>query len=42
MKIQRDGRAGYELFVEPKDKVMTSVPEYPIRIAFCFESLGGR
>ncbi len=32
--------AGYELFVEPKDKVIMSVPEYPIRMAFCFGPLG--
>ncbi len=32
--------AGYELFVEPNDKVIQSVPEYPIRMAFCFGPLG--
>ena len=32
--------AGYEVFVEPVDKVMDSDPEYPIRMAFCFGPLG--
>ena len=32
--------AGYELIVEPNDKVIKSVPEYPIRMAFCFGPLG--
>lgn len=32
--------AGYELFVEPNDKVIQSVPEYPIRMAFCYGPLG--
>ena len=32
--------AGYEVFVEPNDKVIASVPEYPIRMAFCFGPLG--
>ncbi len=32
--------AGYEVFVEPNDKVIPSVPEYPIRMAFCFGPLG--
>ena len=34
--------AGYELIVEPNDKVIKSVPEYPIRMAFCFGPLGGQ
>ena len=32
----------YELFVEPNDKVIKSVPEYPIRMVFCFGPLGGQ
>ena len=32
--------AGYEVFVEPVDKVIKSDPEYPIRMAFCFGPLG--
>ena len=32
--------AGYEVFVEPVDKVINSDPEYPIRMAFCFGPLG--
>ena len=32
--------AGYEVFVEPNDKVILSEPEYPIRMAFCFGPLG--
>ena len=32
--------AGYEVFVEPNDKVIPSDPEYPIRMAFCFGPLG--
>ena len=32
--------AGYELFVEPNDRVIKSDPEYPIRMAFCYGPLG--
>lgn len=32
--------AGYEVFIEPNDKVIPSVPEYPIRMAFCYGPLG--
>ena len=32
--------AGYEVFVEPVDKVIDSDPEYPIRMAFCFGPFG--
>ena len=32
--------AGYEVFVEPVDKVIDSDPEYTIRMAFCFGPLG--
>ena len=31
--------AGYKLIVEPNDKVIKSVPKYPIRMAFCFGPL---
>ncbi len=32
--------AGYEVFIEPNDRVIKSVPEFPIRMAFCFGPLG--
>ena len=32
--------AGYEVFIEPNDKVIHSTPEYPIRMAFCYGPLG--
>lgn len=32
--------AGYEVIVEPNDKVILSNPEYPIRMAFCIGPLG--
>ena len=32
--------AGYEVFIEPNDKVIASNPSYPIRIAFCYGPLG--
>lgn len=32
--------AGYEIFVEPNDKIIDSEPEYLIRMAFCFGPLG--
>lgn len=32
--------AGYEVFVEPNDRVIESDPPYPIRMAFCFGPLG--
>lgn len=32
--------AGYEVFLEPKDKVIDSNPAYQIRMAFCFGPLG--
>jgi len=31
---------GYEVIVEPNDRVIGSVPPYPIRMAFCFGPLG--
>ena len=33
-------QAGYEVFIEPKDIVIHSVPAYPARIAFCVGPLG--
>ena len=38
--IEKVKAAGYEVFVEPNDTVIHSVPEYPIRMAFCFGPLG--
>ena len=38
--IDKVKAAGYEVFVEPNDKVILSEPEYPIRMAFCFGPLG--
>ena len=32
--------AGYDLFIEPNDKVIPSDPPYPIRMAFCYGPLG--
>ena len=32
--------AGYEIIVEPNDKVIESDPPYPIRMAFCLGPLG--
>ena len=32
--------AGYDLFIEPNDKVIGSNPPYPIRMAFCYGPLG--
>ena len=32
--------AGYEVIVEPNDRIIPSEPEYPIRMAFCFGPLG--
>ena len=31
---------GYEVFIEPNDKVIESNPPYPIRMAFCYGPLG--
>ena len=31
---------GYEVFIEPNDKVIASNPPYPIRMAFCYGPLG--
>lgn len=32
--------AGYEVFIEPKDVVIMSNPEFPARVAFCKGPLG--
>ena len=32
--------AGYEVFIEPNDRVINSDPPLPIRMAFCFGPLG--
>ena len=32
--------AGYEVFIEPNDKIIESNPPYPIRMAFCYGPLG--
>lgn len=34
------GSAGYEVFIEPKDIIIASNPEFPARIAFCKGPLG--
>lgn len=33
-------KAGYEVFVEPKDVVIASNPPFPARVAFCYGPLG--
>ncbi len=38
--VRKVKSAGYEVFVEPGDKVIDSAPEYKIRMAFCFGPLG--
>lgn len=37
---ERIKTAGYDVFVEPKDVVVGSLPPYPIRVAFCVGPLG--
>ena len=32
--------AGYEVFIQPKDIVIASTPEFPARIAFCHGPVG--
>ena len=32
--------AGYEVFIEPNDRVIESNPKYQIRMAFCYGPLG--
>ena len=36
----KGAEAGYEVFIEPKDIVIGSVPEFHARMAFCFGPLG--
>ena len=38
--INKVRTAGYEIIVEPNDKVIESDPPYPIRMAFCIGPLG--
>ena len=38
--IEKVGSSGYEVIVEPNDKIMESNPLYHIRMAFCFGPLG--
>lgn len=33
-------QAGYEVFIEPNDRVFHSFPEYRFRMAFCYGPLG--
>ena len=33
-------KAGYEVFIEPKDILIASIPAYPARMAFCKGPLG--
>jgi glyoxylase I family protein len=38
--VKAVSEAGYEVFVEPKDVVIASVPEFSARVAFCRGPLG--
>lgn len=38
--IARVKAAGYEVFIEPNDRVIESIPEFPFRMAFCHGPLG--
>ena len=38
--IDKVKAAGYEVIVEPNDRMIPSEPAYPIRMAFCFGPLG--
>ncbi len=38
--IDRVRKAGYEVFVEPRDLVIRSEPECPARMGFCYGPLG--
>jgi glyoxylase I family protein len=38
--VEKVKKAGYEVFIEPNDIVIKSVPEFPARMAFCFGPLG--
>ena len=38
--VRKVKEAGYEVFIEPDDVTIPSIPEYPIRMAFCKGPLG--
>ena len=38
--VEKVRKAGYEVFIKPKDIVIASEPEFPARIAFCKGPLG--
>ncbi len=38
--IEKVKGTGYEVFIEPKDIVINSTPEFPARMAFCYGPLG--
>ena len=38
--IEKVRAGGYEVIVEPNDKVIESDPPYPVRMAFCIGPLG--
>ncbi len=38
--VEKVKKAGYEVFIEPNDIVIKSVPEFSARMAFCFGPLG--
>ena len=38
--VNRVKRAGYEVFIEPNDKVINSSPKYSFRMAYCYGLLG--
>ena len=38
--IESVKRSGYEVFIEPNDKVIHSSPVFPFRMAFCYGPLG--
>jgi glyoxylase I family protein len=38
--VRRVKEVGYEVFIDPNNIVIGSVPEYPARMAFCFGPLG--
>ena len=38
--IEMVREAGYEVFIEPKDIMIKSTPEFPARVAFCYGPIG--
>ncbi len=40
LEIEKIRGAGYQVFIEPKDIVMDSIPPYSARIAFCVGPFG--